>query len=238
MGEPSTAATCSSTTCSSTNRHAEPPADADARSEPVRYAAADPPSRRPARYDTIAAGPEHVAARVRELRSEKTEIAIADALCDNDLRTLGAGCSRPALLTGGSGWGSDFRRITADRTCCITPVPRRGFLKFVAVRSSLPAAARSQPTPKWPPGATPTLPSRRSHGPGRGEPAVERAIDWAVPMLGREPMLIYSTSPADEVKAVQSTLGVDQAGVLVERAMAEIARKLHQRGALFRGRWR
>lgn len=65
----------------------------------------------------------------------------------------------------------------------------------------------------------------------KGEPVVERAIDWASPMLGREPMLIYSTSPADEVKAVQSSLGVDQAGLLVERAMAEIARKLHQRGA-------
>ena len=64
-----------------------------------------------------------------------------------------------------------------------------------------------------------------------GEPVVERAIDWASPMLCREPMLIYSTSPADEVKAVQSSLGVDQAGLLVERAMAEIARKLHQRGA-------
>lgn len=64
-----------------------------------------------------------------------------------------------------------------------------------------------------------------------GETVVERAIDWASPLLGREPMPIYSTSPADEVEAVQSSLGVDQAGLLVERAMAEIARKLHQRGA-------
>lgn len=64
-----------------------------------------------------------------------------------------------------------------------------------------------------------------------GEPVVERAIDWASPLLGREPMPIYSTSPADEVEAVQSSLGVDQAGLLVEQAMAEIARKLHQRGA-------
>ena len=64
-----------------------------------------------------------------------------------------------------------------------------------------------------------------------GEPVAERAIDWATAILGREPMLIYSTSPADEVKAVQSTLGVEEAGLLVERAMADIARKLYEAGA-------
>ena len=64
-----------------------------------------------------------------------------------------------------------------------------------------------------------------------GEPVVERAVEWATGMLGSEPMLIYSTSPADEVKAVQASLGADQAGLLVERAMADIAGKLYERGA-------
>lgn len=64
-----------------------------------------------------------------------------------------------------------------------------------------------------------------------GESVVQRVIDWAAPMLGREPMLIFSTSSPDEVKAVQPKLGVDQAGLLIEHAMAEIAQRLYERGA-------
>jgi uncharacterized protein YgbK (DUF1537 family) len=182
------------------------------------------------RYDTI--GPEHVAARVRELRSEKTEIAIADALCDNDLRTLGAGCADLPLLTGGSGLAIGLpdnyrRRDLLHHTSSAARLPdiRGGALVIsgscsLATNAQVAAWRETRPAFRVDPIAL-----------AEGEPVLERAIDWAAPMLGREPMLIYSTSPADEVKAVQSTLGIDQAGLAVERAMAEIARRLYERGA-------
>jgi uncharacterized protein YgbK (DUF1537 family) len=184
------------------------------------------------RYDTIASGPEHVAARVRELRSEKTEIAIADALCDNDLRTLGAGCADLPLLTGGSGLAIGLpdnyrRRDLLHHTSSAARLPdiRGGALVIsgscsLATNAQVAAWRETRPAFRVDPIAL-----------AEGEPVLERAIDWAAPMLGREPMLIYSTSPADEVKAVQSTLGIDQAGLAVERAMAEIARRLYERGA-------
>ncbi len=40
------------------------------------------------------------------------------------------------------------------------------------------------------------------------------------------PALIYSTAPPDELAAVQSELGQDQASQLIEDAMGEIARQL------------
>ncbi len=43
-------------------------------------------------------------------------------------------------------------------------------------------------------------------------------------------MLIYATSPADEVKAIQRELGVARAGELVERALGLIARGLFDQG--------
>ena len=184
------------------------------------------------RYDTIAAGAEQVAARVRELRGEKVEIAIADALSDDDLRTLGAGCADLPLLTGGSGLGiglpDNYRRqdlLHHTSSAARLPDVRGGALVIagscsLATNAQVAAWREARPAFRVDPVAL-----------AEGEPVVERAIDWASPMLCREPMLIYSTSPADEVKAVQSSLGVDQAGLLVERAMAEIARKLHQRGA-------
>ncbi len=184
------------------------------------------------RYDAIAAGPERVADRVRELRGEKIEIAIADALSDGDLRNLGAGCANLPLLTGGSGLAIGLpdvyrRQDLLHHISCATRLPQvRGGAIILSGSCSL---ATNAQVAAW----RETRPAFRVDpvALARGEPVVERAIDWAAPMLGREPMLIYSTSPADEVKAVQSTLGTDQAGLAVEAAMAEIARRLFQRGA-------
>jgi 3-dehydrotetronate 4-kinase len=184
------------------------------------------------RYDTLAAGPERVAARVRELRGEKVEIAIADALSDNDLRTVGAGCADLPLLTGGSGLAiglpDNYRRQNllhhASSAARLQDV-RGGALVIsgscsLATNAQVAAWRETRPAFRVDPIAL-----------AEGEPVVQRAVDWAAPMLSREPTLIYSTSPADEVKAVQSTLGTDQAGPAVEGAMAEIARRLYERGA-------
>lgn len=43
-------------------------------------------------------------------------------------------------------------------------------------------------------------------------------------------VLIYATSPADELKAVQQQLGAERAGELVENALGEIAQALRQAG--------
>jgi uncharacterized protein YgbK (DUF1537 family) len=184
------------------------------------------------RYDTIAKGASQVVGRIGELRNEKIEIAIGDALSDDDLRTLGAGCTDLVLLTGGSGLAiglpDNYRaQGLLYHTGSAAQLPEiRGGAIIIAGSCSL---ATNAQVAAW----RATRPAFRVDpvALARGEPVAEHAIEWAASMLGREPMLIYSTSPADEVKAVQSSLGVDQAGQLVERAMAEIARKLRERGA-------
>jgi uncharacterized protein YgbK (DUF1537 family) len=59
-----------------------------------------------------------------------------------------------------------------------------------------------------------------------GGAEVERVLDWARSLLEQGPVLVYSTATPDAVKAVQQRLGVADAGALVERALAEIARSL------------
>lgn len=184
------------------------------------------------RYDAIAAGPERVAARVKELREEKIEIAIADALSDDDLRVLGAGCAELRLLTGGSGLAiglpDNYRRqrlLHHTGSAARLPDVNGGAVVIagscsLATNAQVAAWRESRPAFRVEPRAL-----------AAGEPVVKRALDWAAPLLGREPMLIYSTSPADEVKAVQSSLGAEKAGQLVEHALAEIARELRERGA-------
>ncbi|NEL74425.1 MAG: four-carbon acid sugar kinase family protein, partial [Xanthomonas perforans] len=55
------------------------------------------------RYDQVAKGPEAVRAVIAELRTSGHRLAIADALSDADLHTLGAACAELPLVTGGSG---------------------------------------------------------------------------------------------------------------------------------------
>ncbi|MFO1126832.1 MAG: 3-oxo-tetronate kinase [Rhodospirillales bacterium] len=184
------------------------------------------------RYDGIAAGPEQVAAKIGELQQEKIEIAIADALSDDDLRVLGAGCAALRLLTGGSGLAiglpDNYRRqglLHHASSAARLPNISGGAVVIagscsIATNAQVAAWREGRPAFRVEPKAL-----------AEGEPVVERALEWATTMLGREPMLIYSTSPADEVKAVQSSLGVDQAGQLVEHALADIARRLCERGA-------
>jgi len=43
-------------------------------------------------------------------------------------------------------------------------------------------------------------------------------------------VLVYSTASSDAVKSVQSRLGVEEAGAMVERTIASIARGLVERG--------
>ena len=59
---------------------------------------------------------------------------------------------------------------------------------------------------------------------------VAEALAWAVPRLSEKPVLVYSTADPNEVKSVQAQLGVRDAGALLERTTAAIARGLVERG--------
>ena len=59
-----------------------------------------------------------------------------------------------------------------------------------------------------------------------GDDVVARTVAWAAPLLASGPVLVYATASAPQVAAVQSALGAEQAGALVEQALAAIARGL------------
>jgi uncharacterized protein YgbK (DUF1537 family) len=55
---------------------------------------------------------------------------------------------------------------------------------------------------------------------------VAQALAWAQPLLPHGPVLVYSSSDPATVKAVQTQLGVQAAGDLVEHTLAAVARGL------------
>ena len=183
------------------------------------------------RYDTIAKGADAIRARIDELKKDGVRLAIADAISDADLYTLGDACRELALITGGSGIAlglpQNFRAANllahAEHAADLPKIEG----KSVVLAGSASKATNAQ-VAHW-----------RESKPGfridplalsRGEPVVQNAVEFA--RTHNEPVLIYATSSPDEVKAVQKELGVEKAGQLVEDALASIARTLRDEGCV------
>ena len=63
-----------------------------------------------------------------------------------------------------------------------------------------------------------------------GQDIATKAIEWSQSRLGKNPILIYSSSEPAVVKKIQNILGRDEAGAMVENALANIATGLIDQG--------
>jgi uncharacterized protein YgbK (DUF1537 family) len=166
------------------------------------------------------------------LREAGVRIAIADALSDADLHVLGEACADLILITGGSGVAlglpGNFRRAGL-----LPEQADAARLPHVEGGSAVLAGSASKATNAQVAAWRETRPAFRIDplAVARGKPVVEQALAFAEEHLrAGQPMLIYATATPDEVKAVQSELGIDTAGQLVEATLASIARGLRERG--------
>jgi len=181
------------------------------------------------RYDQVAKGPETVRAAIDELRRSGHRLAIADALSDADLHTLGAACAELPLVTGGSGIAQglpeNFRRagLLQAHDAAALDLPAGGD----AVLAGSASQATNGQVAAWLEAGRPAL-RLDPLALARGDDSIDAALAWAREQ--GQTVLIYATSPADEVKAIQRELGVARAGELVERALGLIARGLFDQG--------
>jgi uncharacterized protein YgbK (DUF1537 family) len=184
------------------------------------------------RHDTVARGAAAVAQRIDALRAEGTRLAIADAVDDADLRVLAQACTEHALVVAGSGVALGLPEVYAARGW-VTPDAAAAQLDAVggqaAVLSGSCSSATNAQVQHW----------LQSGRPGfrvdprvlaAGEPVAAQALAWARERLAAAPVLVYATAAPDDVKSVQAALGVDAAGALVERCLAEIAAGLQDAG--------
>lgn len=182
------------------------------------------------RYDTVAQGAPAVRERIATLRTEGVRVAIADAVSNQDLCTLGAACADMPLITGGSGLAlglpDTFREKGLLGASDASGLPCVG-TRAVILAGSASKASNAQ-VAAW---LTAGRPAFRLDplALARGAPVVASALAFA---LGKadEPVLIYATATPDEVAAVQRELGVARAGHLLEAALGEIAHALRTHG--------
>lgn len=181
------------------------------------------------RYDRVAAGAPAVVAEFNQLRTAGVRLAIADAVSDTDLKTLGQACATLPLITGGSGVAQglpdNFRRQGLLRDGEAAAVP--AFDGPAVVLAGSASKATNGQVAAWLSAGRPAL-RIDPLALAAAQPVVEQALAFAGQHA--EPVLIYATSAPDDVKRIQAELGVERAGVLVENALGAIAKGLRERG--------
>ncbi len=175
----------------------------------------------------IAGGPAAIFERMSALRAEGHGYAIVDAIDDDQLHVIGDVIADLALVTGGSGIAIGLPPAYRRRGMLVE-VPGADAVPPIAGRAAVLAGSCSAATlgqiAEWrrdrPAFAIDPLAM------ADGQDVVAQALAFARTRIGTEPVLIYASAPPESVSAVQKRLGRAEAGDMVERAMATIARAL------------
>ena len=183
-------------------------------------------------YKVVAQGPQAIQTRIDQLRADGVGLAVVDAISNDDLMRLGPALKGLPLVTAGSGVAIGLPAnfgIAPSNTASALPPP----VGLQAVVSGSCSLATNRQVKAFIQTGQPALeidPLQMAAKEAAGLDGVAEVLAWAEPLLGKGPVLIYSSADPAAVKSVQGKLGVQAAGDLVERALAEIARGLVQRG--------
>lgn len=185
---------------------------------------------------TVARGADAVAARLEALAAEGKGAAIADAIFDGDLETLGRAIVDRQFSVGASGLGLGLARAlvaggrgTRDAAAAAVGEPVGGAAACLA-------GSCSQATLQQIAAAEARMPvlrldtARLLAGADGVAEMVAEALAFAAARLASGPVLIASSATPDAVRALQARHGVEAAGHAIEAALAAIAEGLVARG--------
>ena len=183
-------------------------------------------------HAVVAQGQEAIRTRIAELRQQGVGVAIVDAISNADLYRLAPALSDMPLVTAGSGVA-----IGLPANFSIQPNPHSAALPPAAGSKAILSGSCSRATNAQVAdfvakgGASFEIdPMALVDGVESVASVVQQALIWARPRLGQQPVLIYSTAAPEALQAVQSRLGVEQAGARVEATLAKIAQGLVEAG--------
>uniref|UniRef100_UPI0035A12003 3-oxo-tetronate kinase n=1 Tax=Delftia acidovorans TaxID=80866 RepID=UPI0035A12003 len=170
----------------------------------------------------VAQGEAAIRARIAALQAEGVGMAVVDAVSNDDLLRLGPALAGMPLVTAGSGVA-----IGLPANFGIQPTAQADALPTAtgpqAVVSGSCSAATNAQVAHFIASGRPALalePLRIA----AGEDEAGKALAWARQHIASGPVLSYSTAESAAVKAVQGSLGVEQAGALDEQTIDAIAR--------------
>lgn len=179
-------------------------------------------------YAVVARGAQAVEERIAQLKAEGVSIAIVDAVSNDDLLRMGPALAKLPLLTAGSGVA-----IGLPANFGLAPSSQASALPKASGKTAVVSGSCSLATNRQVHdfiqrgGAAKAIDPLRI---AQGKDVAAEVLSWAAPLIDKGPVLVYSTAEAGDVKSVQGQLGVEQAGAMVERTIAAIARGLVERG--------
>jgi uncharacterized protein YgbK (DUF1537 family) len=180
----------------------------------------------------IARGPDAVRARLADLSKNGIGAAIADAVFERDLETIGTIALDHRLSVGASGLGLGLARALVASRKVKSAAPDAVSAAAVGGPAACLAGSCSQATLQQIANAEKRMPVLHLD-PDRvvaGQEEARRALSWARERISEGPILIASSSTPDQVAALQARHGRDAAGHAIEQAMADIAEGLVQSG--------
>jgi len=179
-------------------------------------------------HAVVARGEAAISGRIEQLKSEGVSIAIVDAVSNDDLLRMGPALAKMTLVTAGSGVAiglpANFGLAPSSQASAL---PAAGGLRAVVSGSCSLATNRQVLDFIQRGGAALAVDPLRI---AAGVDVAAEALAWAAPLIGTQPVLVYSTAEAGAVKSVQGKLGVEEAGAMVECTIAAIARGLVDQG--------
>ena len=183
-------------------------------------------------HGQVKSGPAAARRAIQALSSRGIRFAVADAIDDEDLRTLGEACADDPLVTAGSGVALGLpaayvRRAWVELHTEAASLPQVGGLAAV-LSGSCSVATNAQVT-HWLNDNKPAF-QIDARALARGQPVVEDALRFAGEHSHRSPVLLFATAEPWAVREVQDELGTERAGHLIEAAMGRLAASLVDRG--------
>ncbi len=179
-------------------------------------------------HAVVARGAAAITERIEQLKGEGVSIAIVDAVSNDDLLRLGPAIAKMPLVTAGSGVAiglpANFGLAPSSQASAL---PAAGGLRAVVSGSCSLATNRQVLDFIQRGGAALAIDPLRI---AAGVDVAAETLAWATPLVDKQAVLVYSTAEAGAVKSVQGRLGVEEAGAMVERTIAAIARGLVERG--------
>jgi uncharacterized protein YgbK (DUF1537 family) len=183
-------------------------------------------------FDIVDQGPDAIRKAIDDLRAAGVRQAIADAVTDRHLISLGHAAEDLRLITGGSGIAMGLPDNFRD-SGLLGHAGMADRLPRIDGRSAVLAGSCS----------TATLGQienfRASGRPShrldvralcKGRDEVDRALAWAQDQPDGEPILISASESPMEVAEIQRVFGREKAGGMVESAMAAIGLGLQEQG--------
>ena len=179
-------------------------------------------------HRVVRGGAAPIHARLRQLQDEGYRFAIVDALDNEDLMHLGRAIADMPLVVAGSGVAIGLpQNHGLSPSTGASALPRAEGARAIVSGSC--SVATNQQVADFLRRGLPALavdPLQIA----AGRDVVSEALAWAGTRLGEQPVLVYSSAPPESVRAVQQQLGAGDAGEMVEKALAAIAKGLVDRG--------